>query len=191
MNQRRDRGRASHGVRQPHVERQLGGFASHTEEHEEGDEEHHPRLGGSDLFGLAEYLVKLEGAEIGKNEENGDEQSKITDPVGDESFFSGDSVGNAVLAFFKPDTDEQLGTQAHAFPAKEHHQDWLEAIRTDGKAGSDFSYGGPLTELAMLGVIALKMPGTKLEWDAAATRFTNCDEANQFIDPPYREGWSL
>ena len=25
--------------------------------------------------------------------------------------------------------------------AKEHHQDWLEAIRKGGKAGSDFSYG--------------------------------------------------
>ena len=50
--------------------------------------------------------------------------------------------------------------------AKEHHQDWLEAIRNGGKAGSDFSYGGPLTEIAMLGVIAIKLPGTKLEWDA-------------------------
>lgn len=72
-----------------------------------------------------------------------------------------------------------------------HHHDWLRAIREGGKAGSDFSYGAPLTEIAMLGVIALKMPGTKLQWDAAATRFTNCDEANQHIDPPYRQGWSL
>jgi len=72
-----------------------------------------------------------------------------------------------------------------------HHQDWLRAIREGGRAGSDFSYGGPLTELAMLGVIAIKLPGVKLEWDAVATRFTNCDEANQYINPPYRKGWSL
>jgi predicted dehydrogenase len=72
-----------------------------------------------------------------------------------------------------------------------HHEDWLRAIRAGGKAGSDFSYGGPLTELAMLGVIALKFPGTKLEWDAAGTRFANCDEANQHLNPPYRQGWSL
>jgi predicted dehydrogenase len=72
-----------------------------------------------------------------------------------------------------------------------HQQDWLRAIREGGKAGSDFSYGGPLTELAMLGIIGLKMLGTKLQWDAAAMRFTNCDEANQHIDPPYRQGWSL
>jgi len=75
--------------------------------------------------------------------------------------------------------------------AKEHHQDWLEAIRSGGKAGSDFSYGGPLTELAMLGVIAIKMAGTKLEWDADAMRFPNCPEANQFVKPPYRSGWTL
>ena len=74
---------------------------------------------------------------------------------------------------------------------KEHHDDWLRAIREGGKAGSDFSYGGPLTELAMLGVIALKLPGTKLAWDAANMRFTNSDEANQHVNPPYRQGWTL
>lgn len=75
--------------------------------------------------------------------------------------------------------------------AKEHHQDWLSAIRTGGKAGSDFSYGGPLTELAMLGVIAIKLPGRKLQWDAQAMSFPNCPEANALINPPYRSGWSL
>ena len=74
--------------------------------------------------------------------------------------------------------------------AKEHHQDWLQAIRNGTKAGSDFSYGGPLTELAMLGVIAIKMAGTKLEWDAENASFTNA-EANQYLNPPYRSGWSL
>jgi predicted dehydrogenase len=75
--------------------------------------------------------------------------------------------------------------------AKEHHQDWLEAIRKGTKAGSDFSYGGPLTEIAMLGVIAIRLPGAKLAWDAAAMQFTNCPEANRFVNPPYRAGWTL
>ncbi|MBL7144971.1 MAG: Gfo/Idh/MocA family oxidoreductase, partial [Phycisphaerae bacterium] len=74
---------------------------------------------------------------------------------------------------------------------KEHHDDWLRAIREGRKAGSDFSYGGPLTEIAMLGVVALKMPGMKLQWDARAMKFTNCPEANVFVDPPYRKGWTL
>ena len=75
--------------------------------------------------------------------------------------------------------------------AKEHHQDWLEAIRKGTKAGSDFSYGGPLTELAMLGVIAIKLAGQKLEWDAQNMRFTNCGEANPHVNPPCRAGWTL
>lgn len=74
---------------------------------------------------------------------------------------------------------------------KDHYQDWLQAIRNGTKAGSDFSYGGPLSELAMLGVIAIKLAGTKLEWDAPNMRFTNSAEANQFVNPPYRSGWSL
>ncbi|MCX8109619.1 MAG: Gfo/Idh/MocA family oxidoreductase [Verrucomicrobiae bacterium] len=72
-----------------------------------------------------------------------------------------------------------------------HHQDWLDSIRNGKKAGSDFSYGGPLTEIAMLGVIAIKLAGTKLEWDAEKVQFTNCSEANQYLNPPYRAGWSL
>ncbi|GIX50526.1 MAG: oxidoreductase [Limisphaera sp.] len=74
----------------------------------------------------------------------------------------------------------------------EHHRDWIEAIRQGRKAGSDFtSYGGPLTELAMLGIVAIKMPGVKLEWDAAQMQFTNVSEANQYLRTPYREGWTL
>ena len=72
-----------------------------------------------------------------------------------------------------------------------HQADWLQAIRSGGKAGSDFSYGGPLTEIALLGVIAIKLPGTKLEWDAQNMRFANSPEANQHPTPPYRAGWAL
>ena len=72
-----------------------------------------------------------------------------------------------------------------------HHADWIQAIREGRKAGSDFSYGGPLTEIAMLGVIAIKMAPRKLAWDAKTMRFTNCPEANAFVNPPYRAGWKL
>jgi predicted dehydrogenase len=74
---------------------------------------------------------------------------------------------------------------------RNHREDWLQAIRKGTKAGSDFSYGGPLTEIAMLGVIASKMPGTKLEWDGESIKFTNNDAANELVNPPYRKGWTL
>ncbi len=74
----------------------------------------------------------------------------------------------------------------------EHHRDWLNAIKEGRKAGSDFAkYGGPLTELAMLGVISLKFPGKKLDWDTAGMKITNSSEAHAWVHPPYRAGWSL
>ncbi|MBN2475137.1 MAG: Gfo/Idh/MocA family oxidoreductase [Pirellulales bacterium] len=72
-----------------------------------------------------------------------------------------------------------------------HHQDWLQAIRQGRQAGSNFDYGGPLAELGLLGAIAIRYPGVKLQWDGPAMRFTNHDEANQHVNPPYREGWTL
>lgn len=74
---------------------------------------------------------------------------------------------------------------------KGHHEDWLNAIKTGGKAGSNFDYGGPLTEIACLGVIGIRMLGQKLEWDAEKMRFPNSAEANQYLTSPYRKGWSL
>jgi len=72
-----------------------------------------------------------------------------------------------------------------------HPQDWIAACKARKPAASDFSYGGPLSEVALLGVIAMRFRGRKLEWDGAAGRFTNCPEANAFLKPTFREGWGL
>ena len=74
---------------------------------------------------------------------------------------------------------------------KGHHADWLAAIREGRPAGSNFDYGGPLTEVALLGMIAIRFAGQKLQWDTENMQFTNCPEANAFVNPPYRQGWSL
>jgi predicted dehydrogenase len=72
-----------------------------------------------------------------------------------------------------------------------HQKEWLRAIREGRKANTDFSYGAALTEVALLGTIALRTLGTKLQWDGAAGKFANSAEANALINPPYRAGWSL
>jgi len=43
----------------------------------------------------------------------------------------------------------------------------------------------------MLGVIAIKLHGTKLQWDGAKCQFTNSADGNALINPPYRQGWTL
>jgi hypothetical protein len=75
---------------------------------------------------------------------------------------------------------------------KGHHEDWVQAVREGRKAGSDFAeYGGPLTEVALLGMIAVWYPTQTLRWDAGKMQFTNFPEANKHITPRYREGWTL
>lgn len=73
----------------------------------------------------------------------------------------------------------------------DHYADWTGAIRGGGQAGSNFDYGGPLTEVALLGSIAMRTPGVNLEWDAEAMRFTNHEAANQMLAIDYRDGWKL
>ena len=72
--------------------------------------------------------------------------------------------------------------------AKEHHEDWLDAIRTGRKAGSDFSYGAALSEVGMLGVIAGRFAGMKLQWDSENMKFTNSPEANALVTPRVSAG---
>lgn len=48
----------------------------------------------------------------------------------------------------------------------------------------------PVTEAFLLGCIAQRMPGERLEWDTGAMRITSSEAANKFVDPPYRGEWS-
>ena len=74
---------------------------------------------------------------------------------------------------------------------KGHAWDWIEAIRTGRQAGSNFDYGGPLTQVALLGLIAIQFPGQTLHWDDKAVRFTDNKAANAHVRTTYRSGWSL
>ncbi len=72
-----------------------------------------------------------------------------------------------------------------------HEGDWIRACKDGKPASSNFSYGGALTEMVLLGVIAMRVPGKKLLWDSKNLKFTNSPEANAFVHPPYRKGWTL
>jgi len=75
-----------------------------------------------------------------------------------------------------------------------HEGDWIRACK-EGKNGSpassNFQYGGPLTEMVLLGVIAIRVKDQNLEWDAQNLTFKNNDEANALLHKKYREGWKL
>jgi hypothetical protein len=71
-----------------------------------------------------------------------------------------------------------------------HYRDWIRACKGGDPASSNFNVAGPMTEWILLGVISLRVEG-KLEWDPAKMRITNNAEANKYIKPSFRKGWSL
>ena len=73
----------------------------------------------------------------------------------------------------------------------DHHQDWLDAIRANRPAGSPFEYGGALSEIGLLGMIAIRHAGQRLEWDNDAVAFKNAPSANALLDKEYRPGWGV
>ena len=75
-------------------------------------------------------------------------------------------------------------------PEGNPYKDWIDAVKNNRKAISDFSYAGPLTEVANFGNIPL-LAGMKVEFDVASMRITNNEAANKLLTKEYRKGWEL
>ena len=73
-----------------------------------------------------------------------------------------------------------------------HEQDWLNAILEGRPANSPFSYASHLTEVMLLGLVALRVgQGVPIQYDGEAMRVTSHPEANDLLHREYRGGWSL
>ncbi len=71
-----------------------------------------------------------------------------------------------------------------------HHQEWIHACKTGAPTLCNFDYSGALVEHNLLGTVAFRV-GKKLDWDAQNLKARNCPEADPFLRPPYRQGWTL
>jgi predicted dehydrogenase len=71
-----------------------------------------------------------------------------------------------------------------------HYKEWVDACKTGKPTSCSFEFGSAMTEIAQLGALAARS-AKLLEWDAGAMRVTNVPEVNEWIDLPYRKGWSL
>jgi hypothetical protein len=72
----------------------------------------------------------------------------------------------------------------------EHHAEWLKACKGEGKTLSNFDYAGPLSEMILLGSLAIRARG-RIEWDAVNMKVTNLPKANDYLRRDYRQGWRL
>jgi predicted dehydrogenase len=72
-----------------------------------------------------------------------------------------------------------------------HYEEWMLACKGGPRPVSNFDYAGPLTEIALVGVLALRAPGKRLEWDSANLKIKNAPELDAFVRTEYRKGWTL
>ncbi len=68
--------------------------------------------------------------------------------------------------------------------------EWIAAIKGGAPALSNFDYAGMLTEFILLGNVAIKSMGTKLDWDGPRMKFPNAPQAEKLLRREYRAPWS-
>ncbi|MBI3853950.1 MAG: Gfo/Idh/MocA family oxidoreductase [Verrucomicrobia bacterium] len=74
---------------------------------------------------------------------------------------------------------------------RNHYHHFAEACLGGEKTESHFAQSGPMTEAILLGTVAIRVPGQKLEWDAERMNFLNHSDAQHFLRRTYRAGWTV
>jgi len=120
--------------------------------------------------------------EVGTRNIFGDDGTLI---VGDEGILLGDHLLPEAKA-------KLIGRPPQVLPRSlGHYQEWIDACKGGKSAGSNFvDHASLLAAAVLMGNIAIRTQ-EKLLWDAEKLRFTNSVAANQLLNPPYREGWTL
>ncbi|HEX7284324.1 MAG TPA: Gfo/Idh/MocA family oxidoreductase [Vicinamibacterales bacterium] len=87
---------------------------------------------------------------------------------------------------------ESVGNPKQTLPriTTSHEVNWSNACKGIGEASSPFEYAAKLTEVMLLGIVAMRA-GVKIKYDGADMRITNSREANDMLKREYRRGWSL
>jgi predicted dehydrogenase len=72
-----------------------------------------------------------------------------------------------------------------------HEQDWIRACKGGKPASSNFDYSGPLSEMVLMGNLAVRFPDRQLLWNGEKMEITNDKDANAYVHRTYREGFPL
>ena len=121
VDQRADRRRAFHRVRQPDVQRKLRGFSGRADEQQKRN-----RCERADLPGgigghrgaRGRTRRKIQCAERAENQQHAEKESEIADAIHPERLVAG--IGCGLLQ--EEESDQQVAAQPHAFPADKHQQ---------------------------------------------------------------------
>jgi hypothetical protein len=73
---------------------------------------------------------------------------------------------------------------------KNHYFEWVEACRGGTPHSGNFDYAGPFRRWCCWAICVLRV-GQSIDWDGAAMKVTNVQEANQYVRKEYRKGWEV
>jgi predicted dehydrogenase len=111
--------------------------------------------------------------------------------VGDKAtLYSPDDYGTRCYVLHEKEMEQVQGMPEKLPRSPGHHEEWINACKGGKPALANFDYAGPLTEVVLLGNLAVRA-GRRIEWDGQAMRAPNWPESEQYVRRQYRNGWSL
>ena len=70
---------------------------------------------------------------------------------------------------------------------RNHHEEFLKAVLEKRPANTPFELAGKVSLMGLLGTVATRFPGKRLEFDSQKMHFSNCDAANKLLKPEWSE----
>jgi hypothetical protein len=114
--------------------------------------------------------------------------------------FSPDDYGARFYVLLKGEEEYVVGDKhdacksvAQTIPRSPGHmQEWFRMMKEGTPAYSNFEIAAYLTEIILLGCIALRVgEGTRVDWDGPHMQSTNVPEAARFVIRNNRPGWQI
>ncbi len=68
---------------------------------------------------------------------------------------------------------------------------WIDAFKANSESPGTFLKAKAVTETILLGGVALRAAGKRLDYDPVKIEISNMPEANQYLTREYRKGWEM
>lgn len=81
--------------------------------------------------------------------------------------------------------------EIHLYRSRSHKGNWIECIKSRAQTVAPEEIGHRSCTACIVGHIAMKLPGTRLEWDPEREQFRNNETANRMLARPSRGPWYL
>ncbi len=111
--------------------------------------------------------------------------------IGDQGYLTYETYGENMRVY-----PEAAAARALAVPKTlprievPHEVNWAQACKGEAVASCPFEYAAPLTEVMLLGIVALRAgQSRKILYDGAGMSVRNIPEANAYLTREYRGGW--